>query len=302
MTRRSLATRHVREELELLRLEDLDRSGSRHAVVIIDSTDKRALCGFVHFPGSGQYGNRPGMPPMNIMDELTRYMRFETDLEARVYSGNAWRHRRPDELLEYPILFSAYGMGPFARHDHFKPEHLMAPHVDAEDRDFLGRYLRGGGFVFFEGRHAYLATMVAHVRQALDGDGRLIRLPFDHPIYHSYYDFGGGFPGEYRAHYAGDLAADPWYFPSARGLAINDVALWGAQVDGEIVALFSPQRILSLQPPPAQHDHLYTERDITEAKSPWLRAATNIVVYALTRDGGLAHRRQPGIWAQLARH
>lgn len=301
MARRSLETRHVPEELELLRLEDLDRSGSKHATIIVDSTDKRALRGFVHFPGSAQYGGVPALPSMNIMAELAEYMRFETDLEARVYAGNPWNHRRRNELLEYPILFSAFGVGPFADHDHWRPEHLMKPQVTADDREFLGRYLRGGGFLFIEGGHRYLETTVAHVRQALDGDGRLIRVPFDHGIYHSYYDFPGGFPGEYRVDYVDPLTRDPWYFPTAHGLSVQDVGLWGAEVNGEIVVLFSPQQILGLRPPPTQHDQLYSERVTTEVKSPWLRAATNIVVYALTRDGGLTHRRQPGIWAQLTR-
>ena len=89
------------------------------------------------------------------------------------------------------------------------------------------------------------------------------------------------------------------------GMHIRDglphVALWGAEIDGEIVALFSPQQILSMRAPPLQYEYVYYSRyGDSDIKSPWLQAATNIVVYALTRESGLTHHRDPSLWTRMA--
>lgn len=307
MARLSIKTREVPETLELLRLQDFDRSGSKHAAVIIDSTDKQRLRGFVHFPpnyrldgmGMGLSGRIRGR---NTLAEVAQYMRMETGVEARIYSGNAWNNMRRYELLEYPILFSFSGSGPFWQTDWWRQERRLPLRLAAEESDALGRYLRGGGFLVIEGGHRYLESMAAQVRRALNGDGRIIRLPFDHAIYHSYYNFKDGYPGEYRTEYSELRSQDPWYFPSATSYFSSDGALWGVEIDGELVVLLSPQRIFSLEPPPLHGGSLHDQHQgvVASPKTPWLRAATNIVVYALTRDGGLTHRREPGLWTKLA--
>lgn len=234
--------------------------------------------------------------------EVAQYMRMETGVEARIYSGNAWNNMRRYELLEYPILFSFSGSGPFWQTDWWRQERRLPLRLAAEESDALGRYLRGGGFLVIEGGHRYLESMAAQVRRALNGDGRIIRLPFDHAIYHSYYDFKDGYPGEYRTEYSELRSQDPWYFPSATSYFSSDGALWGVEIDGELVVLLSPQRIFSLEPPRLHDGSLHDQHQgvVASPKTPWLRAATNIVVYALTRDGGLTHRREPGLWTKLA--
>jgi hypothetical protein len=128
--------------------------------------------------------------------------------------------------------------------------------------------------------------MVHHVRDALDDEGRLLQIPFDHPIYHSYYDLPGGFPGERRGRVdLSTLTDDPWFYPDlATRHRSPYLGLWGAEWQGELVAVFSPQQVLGLGRPET-------------TKTPWLRAATNVVVYALTREGSVAERRPPGFWA-----
>ncbi|MBQ37336.1 MAG: hypothetical protein CME04_13185 [Gemmatimonadaceae bacterium] len=119
MVQRSLADTLTVPELELLRLQDLDRSGSSHGVVIIDPTDRRNLRGFVHFPSQGMIpGWQTALQAGRSVWELAEYLRFNTGLEARHYDGNQWDSSRRDEWLEFPILFNAPGVGPFARPDY----------------------------------------------------------------------------------------------------------------------------------------------------------------------------------------
>jgi hypothetical protein len=115
----------------------------------------------------------------------------------------------------------------------------------------MSRYLRGGGFMMIEGNPWYLSRMVDHVRAALGGEGRLRQVPFSHPLYHSYYDFPAGFPGERRGGLdLSTLTDDPWFFPDLATLYESPyTAMWGVQWEGELVAIFSPQQILALRPP-----------------------------------------------------
>ena len=66
----------------------------------------------------------------------------------------------------------------------------------------MGRYLREGGFLFIEGNNRFLREMAGHLRSVLGADGVLAPLPLSHMLYHSFYEFGGGFPGEDKARVA----------------------------------------------------------------------------------------------------
>lgn len=302
MARQSMQDTTISPQLELLRLQDLDASGRHHGVVIIDSTDKRNLRGYVHFPAHSSMYRWPLAQAGRSLRELPQYLRMYTGLEARYYEGNRWGTTRRDEWLEFPILFSSHGLGPFATPDHWTPEARLGPRLSSDDGARLTRYLRGGGFLFVEGDPWYLHSMVGHVRQALKGDGRLVRLPFDHPIYHSYYDFPRGFPGEHRPPtdpYHPEQ--DPWYFPEVASMATSPYSdMWGVELDGQVVAVFSRQNLLSLQAPTVSRE--FQTRPVRSAPTtPWLRAMTNVVVYALTRDGSNAVRRPAGFW-EMTRH
>ena len=69
----------------------------------------------------------------------------------------------------------------------------------AEEKALLGRYLREGGFLFIDGTNLYLREMKDQLREILGSEARLAPIPTSHPIYHSFYEFGGGFPGENRS-------------------------------------------------------------------------------------------------------
>jgi hypothetical protein len=114
-----------------------------------------------------------------------------------------------------------------------------------------------------------------------------------------YYDFEAGFPGEIRYGNEVGYGGDDWYFPSpGTWWSSLSNALWGLELDGQIVAVLSPQSILHLRPPIDWRGELRGSGG--DVQLPWLRAATNVVVYALTRPGSNAEQRPAGFWERLA--
>ena len=265
------------ESRELLSIEDLARVDDKRAVIIPDAHSRRDLRGFINFTflrmdGIGNVGK--------TLDILARYLRDYTRILARV-------RRVPDpyflseQLLKDPIHF----MFPGPRIGGTEPERRT--YLNDEEIELMGRFLRGGGFLFVEddsscteGGPIWLREMIVHVHKALDGDGRLFEILPTHPIYHSFYDFDGGFPGEDKRLIL-DVPPPDWYF--AKGYK-DRCGLWGVELDGKLVAVFSDMGL---------HGKWSSDADSSEL---FLQTATNIVVYALTRPGGLTVRRARPAW------
>ena len=55
--------------------------------------------------------------------------------------------------------------------------------------------------------------MIGHLEQVLGDDGRLFPVPVSHLLYHSYYEFAGGFPSEYHKEQVVEVAGSSWYYP-----------------------------------------------------------------------------------------
>ena len=271
------------EAMELLRIEDLARADEKRAVVFLDPYSRRDLRGYVNFTFLRLDGvSNLGKP----LDALARYMRDHTLILARV-RPKTHIYFRSAELLKDPIHF----MFPGPRLGGKSSQRNT--HLSEEELELLGRYLRGGGFLFIEGEppisgspdgepadsSGWMREMIVHVHDALYPDGRLIQVPFSHPVYHSFYDFDAGFPGEKRR---GPLDAPVPASYFRRG-EIDTPGLWGVELDGELVAVFSNTR-------------LHISEDDAPPDISALVAATNIVVYALTRPGGLTTRRMPPAW------
>ena len=91
----------------------------------------------------------------------------------------------------------------------------------------MGRYLREGGFLFIDGTNRYLREMKDQLREILGSEARLAPLPTSHPLYHSFYEFGGGFPrgDRSRNRYMEDNRS--WYYPTNNRAAL--LALQEAQ-------------------------------------------------------------------------
>ena len=289
--------------LDLLRIRDLADADRERAMVIADPDDPRKTVGYINFTflrvyGAGTFSSFTGGLNLDFdeatptgqadaISDLARYMRDYTGILARVREVDTPSLFLNRQLLKDPIHFLFQGGGIYAydrnRLARFYPE----------ERKLLGEYLRGGGFLFIEGGNRYLREMVDELQLILGGDGRLVELPSEHPIYHAYYDHGGGFPGEYKRRLL-DVSGPAWYYPARfPDDGWYPEGLWGVEVNGVLVAVLSDLQLLSFW----STDTLAEQDEPLNAKLPALQAATNIVVYALTREGGLTARRERPLWA-----
>lgn len=305
------------EAMELLDLETMARVDRERAVVIPDPASRRDLRGYVNFTllrldGAGGYAFAPGeVGGKPVVDDLARYLRDYTQIRAALRPVGSARHFLADELLKDPVHF----LFPMPRHD----GSLSSPRValDAEEVGMLKRYLQNGGFLFADaggdadGRR-FLKALVIYLRRALGSEGRLLKLPRSHAIYHAFYDYESGFPGELYFPEGDDVRMGEWYYPDRAPGEKPPRGLWGVEWKGELVAAISDLALhLLWSGEPSGSEDTSSEEEEGEGgnegaeteeeemgppRLPFLRAATNVVAYALTRPGGVAVRRMGPAW------
>ena len=292
--------------MDLLRIEDMARANKDHAAIIPSRATRRDLSGYVNFTQLRVYGAGSGR---GALDALSRYLRDHTHLLAQV-RDKTYEHFLSEQLLKDPIHFlfedslSAYDPN-------------LLTKFSVEEKALLGRYLREGGFLFIEGTgrrtNHYLREMKDQLREILGPGAHLAPIPASHPIYHSFYEFGSGFPGEDKSRIedAGDNPS--WYYPvnnryevlalqeeqeaTLFGASTLNTALpppeglWGVELDGELVAVLSDLWLGNYW-----RASFNTEDEETPPATYALMAGTNILVYALTRKNGITPQLPPPAW------
>ncbi len=125
----------------------------------------------LHYSGGGDwYWGGSSVP--NFLRYLRDNTCFPVDtLERQVSIMDA-------DLFRYPFLF-ATGHG------------VMLFSVEEKER--LRKYLLGGGFLFVNDSYGMAKTFLKEMR-SLFPEREVVELPFDHPIYHCFYDFPKGPP------------------------------------------------------------------------------------------------------------
>ena len=303
--------------MDLLRMPDLADADAYRAAIVVDATGRRETRGFINFTRLNLYGAGAGR--RGELDAVARYLRDYTGLYAQV-RPEQHHHFLSETLLKDPVHFLIQGGGMPASQDE-----VLVNFSDAE-KALLARYLTGGGFLFVEADgestdgYRYLAQVVAVLREVIGEQGRLLPIPVTHPLYHSYFDFDSGFPGEYHKEKIPDYASwggNTWYYPGSDRpgrtppAAVGDsrflrrlagvqapeveqlplVGLYGAEIDGRLVAVISDLNLHRHWPGNPDADQ---EEESTSG--PFLTASVNIITYALQRPDGLAVRRAPPAW------
>lgn len=125
----------------------------------------------LHYGGGGDwYWGSSAIP--NLLKFVKENSRYPIDPEEKVIQimDNA--------LFRYPFLFATgHGVIKFSQ----------------EEKERLRTYLTGGGFLFINDSYGMDKT-VRRELSALFPERELAELPFDHPIYHAYFDFPAGPP------------------------------------------------------------------------------------------------------------
>jgi hypothetical protein len=125
----------------------------------------------LHYSGGGDwYWGGSALP------NLLQYIRKNTDFPVDTIEHQV-TITDPD-LFKYPFLF-ATGHGIIR----FTPE----------EKERLRRYLLGGGFLFVNDSYGMDKTFRDEMAKIFP-ERQVTELPFDHPVYHSFYDFPNGPP------------------------------------------------------------------------------------------------------------
>lgn len=125
----------------------------------------------LHYSGGGDwYWGGSAIP--NFIDFVRERTDFPIDTIEHVVTISD-----PD-LFRYPFLFATgHGVIKF----------------DPEERERLRRYLQAGGFLFVNDSYGMETTFKKELAE-LFPERELVQVPFDHPIYHCFYDFPNGPP------------------------------------------------------------------------------------------------------------
>jgi hypothetical protein len=123
-----------------------------------------------YFGGGDWYWGASAIP--NFVSFVRDNSDFPIDtVEYQVSIGN------PD-LFQYPFLF-ATGHGVIS--------------FSAEEKERLRQYLAAGGFLFVNDSYGMDQAFRREMAR-LFPEREMVELPFDHPLYHCFYDFGNGPP------------------------------------------------------------------------------------------------------------
>lgn len=162
---------------DLLTLDDLDRSGRFKAVVVIDAKKKQNVQGYVHIPRIEKraFTDDPAFDyPPGVHVSFATYMNRHTGIKLSIDGAV---EVRSSELLNVPILF-------------FSSDSLKTIEgVDKQDVEFLGEYVRKGGFIVIRSPRVYFQLMV-YLYKTYGSRFSAFVLPPEHPIFHSFYDLG----------------------------------------------------------------------------------------------------------------
>lgn len=147
-----------------------------------------------------------------------------------------------EELFTYPFLYmNGHGNVRF---------------TDAEV-DRMRRYLLGGGFLFADDNYGMDESFRREIKRVFP-DRQLVEIPFDHPVYHSFYSFPNG-PPKIHEHDG----------KPSRGLGILD--------GSRLVVFYTYESDIGdgLEDPQVHNDP-------PEKREAAMRMAINVVFYALT--------------------
>jgi hypothetical protein len=189
----------------------------------------------IKYGGGGDWYNGPTEIP-NIMAELLKRTTIDADPREKTLQI------MDDDLYLHPIVFIT-GHGNIR----FKDEEVLR----------LRTYLLNGGFMYADDDYGMDKSFRREMKRVFP-DKELAEVPFDHPIYHSFYDFPGGVP-KIHEHDGGP--------PHAYGIFHK----------GRLIVYYTYNTNIS-----DGWDSPHVHNDPPEKRELALRMGVNIIVYALT--------------------
>ncbi len=189
----------------------------------------------LHYGGGGDwYWGSSAIP--NLLKFVEDNGNIPIDHEEHVVQVN------DESLFKYPFLFATgHGMIRFS----------------PEERERLRTYLNHGGFLLINDSYGMDKGVRREISQ-LFPERELVELPFDHPIYHSYFDFPSGPP---KIHEHDNKPAQGF----------------GVIIDGRVVLYYVYESDIG-----DGWEDPQVHNDPPEKRDAALKMGMNILVYALT--------------------
>lgn len=187
------------------------------------------------YGGGGDWYSNPSSLP-NLLREIRQRTTIHTkEDEARVSIMD-------EDLFNYPFLY-------MNGHGNVK--------LTPEEVDRLRQYLTNGGFLHADDNYGMDESFRREIKRVFP-DKTLVELPFNHPIYHSFYDFPNGLP---KIHEHDNKPAQGF----------------GIFHEGELVLFYSYESDLGdgWEDPDVHNDP-------PEKRESALQMGINVIVYALT--------------------
>ena len=131
------------------------------------------------YEGGGDWYNDPEVIP-NLANELNHRTSLKVNPEQAVVTPS------DPAIFKYPIVYIT-GHGNIS--------------FDEDDIRNLRKYLENGGFLYADDDYGMDESFRREIKKVFP-DEELVEIPFDHPIYHIFYDFPNGLP-KIHEHYEG---------------------------------------------------------------------------------------------------
>ena len=229
-----------------------DYQNPEDSVVIIDPQNKQNISGRIRI--AYVWGERL-IPPVNLprgiinlMEAMNRYTKIQTSLEKHLLLSSP-------RLLEMPFVFVSTA---------------DIIELTETEKNNITQYFRNGGFMFLDNAQPDpdFSKSGASLKQLLRDtipNARFVPIPNNHPLYNSFFTFTDGPP----------YGAEVRTFGRGSIMGKQVLYLEGVWFKGRLVAVYS--------------DKGYIIRwNEGRNNEPQLRIGVNIVVFALTQEGGIA--------------
>jgi hypothetical protein len=253
---------------EMIALRDLD-NGKYKAMVFQDARNKQHISGFMYIPTVwGAELEPPDNLKRSVLNLAEAVNRF-TNIDAKV---NPHLMLDSSKLFTMPFLYITTDTA------------FELTNIEAEN---LGKYLRNGGFAVLdngipEAEYSQAEASLRYmIKDALGKDARFEPIPNSHPLYHCFFDFDDGPP---QGNEVQLFLPAPDHLMAAMtysSLSKPVYYLEGVWIDNRLVVIYSDKG----------YAHKWKEPD---NNIPQLKMGVNMVVFALTQEGGITRRSMKG--------
>ncbi len=236
------------------------------AMVVVDPFNKKNISGYTSIAFA--WGDRFSPPRkymralINLKEAMNKYTKIVTNLEDHLRLGSS-------KLFKMPFVYITTD---------------KAFDLSSTERNNVKEYFLNGGFMVFDNAVPYmersqagasLMQVLVDAKNAIGSQARIMPIPKRHPIYKCFFDFDDGPPLGAEMQSSGGNPNNPNKIPT---MPLQRRYLEGLFIKGRLVAVYSDKGYV-------------IKWNQMSNNEPHLKIGVNMLVYALTQEGGIAVRQ-----------